>query len=262
MWTCFWQRSRTAPLGQQDSVVHLPLCLDSLPSCSFAHTHGGEVLQRQRSPCCAKEWRTTSAGIRNLSLRSISPTTAFDHASDPPPATAEENSQMYICAPDDMSAPILTHLPSSTESPSSDRTVHMASFIDGLGANRCFDLTVKHPLSPMYHSAPPHAPANPPLFFGSETYCLGECPSDYCTLRPDYDPLRAFMFSYLFVCAYNLTDVFVFRFGLPSALPRAGCTLYHLSTDISLHGRYYSSGSFTVRLEKAARTRGMTRFSQ
>jgi hypothetical protein len=57
---------------------------------------------------------------------------------------------------DNVSTPTLTHSPSSsTESSSGDCTVHMASFIDDLGVNRCFDPTTKHhplQLSPMYHS--------------------------------------------------------------------------------------------------------------
>jgi hypothetical protein len=79
--------------------------------------------------------------------------------------------------PDDMPTPTLTNLPSSTESSSGDCTIHMASFIDDLGTNKCFDTMLKHPPSPMYHSAPPHAPANPALVFDSETYCLmGDVP--------------------------------------------------------------------------------------
>jgi hypothetical protein len=81
----------------------------------------------------AKECRTTSAGTRNTLLRSTTlPANAFDATSDPLPAPAEENSHMYCESPNDMSPPTLTHSPSSTESSSSDRTIHMASFIDNV----------------------------------------------------------------------------------------------------------------------------------
>jgi hypothetical protein len=62
----------------------------------------------------------------------------FKAASDTLPSIAGENSHMYCDSPDDMPTPTLTHSPSSTESSSGDRMIHMASFVDDLGANRCF----------------------------------------------------------------------------------------------------------------------------
>jgi hypothetical protein len=49
----------------------------------------------------------------------------------------------------------------------------MASFIDDLGTNKCFDTMPKHSPSPMYHSTLPHTPANITLVFGSEAFEFG-----------------------------------------------------------------------------------------
>lgn len=125
----------------------------ALASARTSHSDGDLLASK---PALANEWRTASTRTRNVLLRSkYSPPPHLSQPWTHPPMPR----RIHTCIVRGMSTLTLTH--SSTESSSGDCTIHMAGFIDDLAANECFDLILKHPLSLMYCSAPPHAPANP-----------------------------------------------------------------------------------------------------